>query len=62
MNNVIRLAFSRLGHAFDTRSVSAKELNQAILLGDPVARHSHYPTSATRRSYRDERPTSGLIV
>ena len=52
LNNVIRLAFSRLGHAFDTRLVSAKELNQAILLGDPVARHSHYRTSTTRRGYR----------
>ena len=62
MNNVIRHAFSRLGHAFDTRLVSAKEMNQAILLGDPVARHSHYPTSATNRSHRAERATSGLIV
>jgi len=52
LNNVIRLAISRLSHAFDTRLVSPKELNQAILLGDPVARHSHYPTSPTRRNYR----------
>ncbi|MDA0595658.1 MAG: hypothetical protein O2921_00605 [Chloroflexi bacterium] len=52
MNNVIRLAFERLGHVFDTRLVSAKELNQAILLGDQVARHSHYTTIKTLRDYR----------
>ncbi|MDE0593246.1 MAG: hypothetical protein OSB68_08460 [Dehalococcoidia bacterium] len=52
MSNVIRLAFVRLGHAFDTKLVSAKELNQASLLGDQVARHSHYASSKTRRSYR----------
>ncbi|MDA1279712.1 MAG: hypothetical protein O3B95_06665 [Chloroflexi bacterium] len=42
MTNVIRLAFERLGHAFDTRLVSPKEMTQARLLGDQVARHSHY--------------------
>ncbi|MEE8046497.1 MAG: hypothetical protein V3T49_06635 [Dehalococcoidia bacterium] len=52
MNNVIRLALSRLGHAFDTRLVSSKELGQASLLGDQVARHSHYSASKTRRGYR----------
>ncbi|MBT4125936.1 MAG: hypothetical protein HOJ22_01925 [Chloroflexi bacterium] len=52
MSNVIRLAFQRLGHAFDTKLVSAKELNQANLLGDQVARHSHYAANKTRRGYR----------
>ncbi|MBT3994497.1 MAG: hypothetical protein HOF01_01750 [Chloroflexi bacterium] len=52
MSNVIHLAFERLGHAFDTKLVSAKELDQAILLGDQVARHSHYATSKTLRDYR----------
>ncbi|MDG0867520.1 hypothetical protein [Candidatus Lucifugimonas marina] len=52
MSNVIRLAFRRLGHAFDTKLVSAKELDQANLLGDQVARHSHYASSKTRRTYQ----------
>ncbi|MGY8879294.1 MAG: hypothetical protein ACKVKV_01315 [Dehalococcoidia bacterium] len=52
MSNVIRLVFDRLGHAFDTKLVSAKELNQAILLGDQVARHSHYTTIKTLRDHR----------
>ncbi|MCH7983709.1 MAG: hypothetical protein J4O01_11820 [Chloroflexi bacterium] len=42
MNNVIRLAFRRLGHVFDTRVMSEKELNQAILLGEAGARHNLY--------------------
>ncbi|MEK9675663.1 MAG: hypothetical protein VW271_03870 [Chloroflexota bacterium] len=44
MTNVIRLVFGRLGHAFDTRLVSPKELDHAVIFGDQVARHSHYPT------------------
>jgi hypothetical protein len=32
--------------------VSPKELNQAYLLGDPVARYSHYRENRTRRGYR----------
>ncbi|MCX8277138.1 MAG: hypothetical protein OTJ43_02560 [Dehalococcoidia bacterium] len=52
LSNVIRIAFRRLDHAFDTKLVSAKELNQANLLGDQVARHSHYAESKTRRGYR----------
>jgi len=52
LTNVIRLAIGRLGHAFDTRLVSPKELNHAQLLGDQVARHSHYSASKSRRSYR----------
>jgi hypothetical protein len=42
LSNVFRLAFNRLGHIFETRLMSEKELNQAILLGDPVARNSHH--------------------
>gem|GEM_PF-6036634 len=34
MNNVIRLALGRLGHAFDTHQVSSKELTQAYLLSE----------------------------
>ena len=50
LTNVTRLVIERLGHAFDTRLVSPKELDQANLLGDQVARHSHYGSVRTERS------------
>jgi hypothetical protein len=44
LNNVIRLAFRRLDHVFDTRVMSEKELKQAVLLGETGARHHLYRT------------------
>ena len=52
LNNVIRLAFGRLGHAFDTHLVSSKELTQAYLLGEQVTHHSSFFDSKNRVYYR----------
>jgi hypothetical protein len=45
LNNVIRLALGRLGHAFDTHLVSSKELTQAFLLSEQVTHHSSFTDS-----------------
>ena len=52
LNNVIRLALGRLGHAFDTHQVSSKELTQAYLLGEHVTHHNSFTDSKNRVYYR----------
>ncbi len=52
LNNVIRLALGRLGHAFDTHQVSSKELTQAYLLSEQVTHHSNFTDSKSRVYYR----------
>lgn len=41
MTSVIRNAIQRLGHVLETNLVDPREQYQAVLLGDPVARHAH---------------------
>lgn len=41
MTKTIRNVFQTLAHAIETNLVDPKEQYQAVLLGDPVARHSH---------------------
>ena len=52
LNNVIRLALRRLGHAFDTHLVSSKELTQAYLISEQVTHHSSFTDSKNRVYYR----------
>ena len=49
MTNVIRNVFSRIGHVLETNLVDPKERYQAVLLGDPVARHAHDGDYASAR-------------
>ena len=66
MTNIIRNVFLRLGHALETNLVDPREQYQAVLLGDPVARHAHGGDYASRGQARvphlvgEERPISKL--
>ena len=56
MRQALNQALQRLSHGFDTKLVGDRELQQAALLGDAVARNSHYPEPRKRRN--DVAPTS----
>ena len=52
VTNVIRNVFQRLGHVLETNLVDPREQYQAVLLGDPVARHAHDGGYASRGKAR----------
>lgn len=66
MTNIIRNVILRLGHALETNLVDPREQYQAVLLGDPVARHAHDGDYARRGTVRtphlvgEERPVNKL--
>ena len=66
MTKAFRNVFSRIGHVLETNLVDPKEQYQAVLLGDPVARHAHDGDYARRGKVRvphlvgEERPVSKL--
>lgn len=49
MKETLNRAWQKLSHSFDTRLVGERELEQATLLGDSVARYPHYKITDNRR-------------
>lgn len=50
MRLALNQAFERLSHGFDTKLVGEREFQHAALLGDAVARNSHYRQTRNRRT------------